>query len=268
MCRLKQWGMLLLVMALTMVFVKTAGSYVAQELNRVEPIEHQSELYVQEKVIKQHVLQLTPREYYTVQIGSYTDVSGGQEVVDALALLGYRVFVSDGPPYQLMIGCMGAAPSIDTLPKEIIAIGSDVFVQKQILNRQNFQFPADDTVMWQNTANMVASLDVVLRHSLQMFQDYRYEACSADNWNNMIRQVQEELALIVSSGDNVLGQLEDKQIAGMVLNLLGAVNDYSGSLSLIVENQSSKAILLAQSCLLELIDCYHDFILQNSVNNE
>ncbi|MBQ5658507.1 MAG: hypothetical protein IIV02_03150, partial [Peptococcaceae bacterium] len=108
--RFKQWGMLLWVMILAMVFVQATGSYVAKELNRLEPTEHQSELYIQEKVVKQNVLKLTPREYYTVQIGSYPDITDGQEIVDALALLGYRVFVSDGPPYQLWLGCLGAAP--------------------------------------------------------------------------------------------------------------------------------------------------------------
>ena len=266
--RLKQWGMLLWVMILAMVFVQAAGSYVAKELNRLEPTEHQSELYIQEKVVKQNVLKLTPREYYTVQIGSYPDITDGQEIVDALALLGYRVFVSDGPPYQLWLGCLGAAPDSKALPNEIIAIGSDIFVQKQILNQLNFQFPAEDTTQWQDVAVLIASLDVVIGHSLQMFQDYRYEACSVDNWNSMIHQVQEELALIASSGDRVLGYMKEEQSAGMLLDILTVINRYHESLGLIEEKQSTKVVLLTQSCLMELIDCYHDFIQQNSVNNE
>ncbi len=265
--RLKQWGTLLLVMVLAAAFVQAAGSYVASEINNLEPAEHQSELYIEEKVVKQHVLQLEPQEYYTVQIGSYMDAADGQDVVDALALLGYRVFVSDGPPYRLMLGCMGTVPSLDALPDEIAAIGSDIFVQKQILNQQNFQFPADDTALWQNTAALIASLNVVLGHSLQMFQDYRYEACSTDNWNGMIQQVQEELALIAASADGVLADMEEKQTAGRLLDVLSAVNRYHESLSLIVEKQSTQVVLLSQSCLLELIACYHDFIEKNSVDN-
>ncbi len=265
--RLKQWGMLLLVMVLAAAFVQAVGGYVALRLSTLEPEQQQSELYIEETVVKQHVLQLNPREYYTIHMGSYTDVAGGQKAIDALASLGYRVFVSEGPPYQLWLGCMGVAPSLDTLPQEISSLGSDLFVQKQILNQQNFQFPAQDTAMWQHVASLIASLDVVLGHSLQMFQDYRYEACSADNWNAMIRQVQDELALIASSAEGVLAQMTEEQMAGMLLDVLSAGTRYSESLPLIAQTQSTQVVLLAQSCLLELIACYHAFIQQNSVNN-
>ena len=100
-----------------------------------------------------------------------------------------------------------------------------------------------------------------------MFQDYRYEACSADNWNAMIRQVQDELALIASSAEGVLAQLTEERMAGMLLDVLSASTRYSESLTLIVQKQSTQVVLLAQSCLLELIACYHAFIQQNSINN-
>ena len=265
--KLKQWGMLCLVLLTTVIFVQTAGSYVALQLNRLDADAHQSELDVEEKTVKQHVLQLDAREYYTIQLGSYTDVDAGQAAVDALAKIGYRVFVSDGPPYRLWLGCMGTVPILDALPAEVRAIGSDVFVQKRILNQQNFRFSLDRSTIWQRVADWIASLDIVLKHSLQMFQDYRYEACSANNWNPMIAQIQQELVLVTSAADAMLTASEEDHAVAMLLEVMSAANRYSESLALIAELQSTQAVLLSQSCLLELIACYHAFIRQNSVNN-
>ena len=65
----------------------------------------------------------------------------------------------------------------------------------------------------------------------------------------------------------LLADMEEKQTAGRLLDVLSAVNRYHESLSLIVEKQSTQVVLLSQSCLLELIACYHDFIEKNSVDN-
>lgn len=67
----------------------------------------------------QMVLQLEPVEYYTVQVGSYQDASAGQAKINELAQLGYRVCVSQGPPYCLWLGCFGKAPQVKDLPQSI-----------------------------------------------------------------------------------------------------------------------------------------------------
>lgn len=252
----------------TIYFVQAAGGHLVMGLNHLENPNDALELNVEEKVVKQMILQLEPQEYYTIQLGSYADAASGQETVNALAKAGYRVVVSDGPPYRLWLGCMGVSPSIDSLPEEIASIGSDIFVQKCILNQVLFQFPADSSSELQETAILLASFDVVLKHSLQLFQDYHYEACSAENWEAMVSQVQEELSQIQASAGSFLLHAEDEALVGRLLNLLSVTEDYHESLQLIVDKKNTKVVLLAQSCLLELILYYHDFIEENSVTAE
>ncbi|MBO4948846.1 MAG: hypothetical protein J6C83_05850, partial [Peptococcaceae bacterium] len=149
---------------------------------------------------------------------------------------------------------------------EIKNLGSNVFVQKQILNQVNFQFSANEDAQ-RNTAALVASLDVLIGHSLQMFQDYQYEACSEANWNEMIGQIREELRIIAESADNLASNTTDvHQIAGLK-NVLSALKCFDDSLLFITEKKSTQAILIAQSYLLELIADYHSFIRKNSVYN-
>lgn len=262
--QIKTWCTAIVFILLTLGFVQAAGGYLAAKLSSLGDIEQQSEISIEEKIVKQQVLQLEPREYYTIQIGSYTDAISGQKRIDALAKAGYRVMVSKEPPYRLWLGCMGVSPSLEQLPDEIVSDTSDVFVEKQIMNQQNLEFFGENLAQWQEIASLVASLDVVLGHSLQLFQDYRYESCSRENWNGMIAQVQEELAIIAMSSEPVLQNLDDEHLADLLLELLICANRYRESLTLIVEQEHTRMVLLAQSCLLELITCYHDFIAQST----
>jgi len=262
--KIKRFFVLLLIVFGTICFVQAAGGYLAESLRSLDM---DKDMQIDEKVVRQMVLRLEPREYYTVQIGSYTDTVGGQNTVDQLAQAGYRVFVTDGPPYQLWIGCTGQTLSIDALPQEIRTAGTDIFVQKQVLNRVQYRFPADASEEYQDASVLLASLDVVLKHSLQLFQDYQYEACSEENWNRMIAQIQNELQQIQTSSTAFLHQTEDEQMVGDMLNLLAAMDSYRESLQLIVDKKSTRMVLLAQSCLLELIAYYHTLIEQNSISS-
>ena len=264
--RLKKWTMIVFAVILATAFVQSAGGYIAAQLNSLGLEEHQAELYIEEKVLKHHVLQLKPREYYTVQAGVYDNIVDAQKAIDIFADAGYRTVVFDGPPYQLWLGCLGTAPALENLSDEIKNLGSNVFVQKQILNQVNFQFSANEDAQ-RNTAALVASLDVLIGHSLQMFQDYQYEACSEANWNEMIGQIREELRIIAESADNLASNTTYvHQIAGLK-NVLSALKCFDDSLLFITEKKSTQAILIAQSYLLELIADYHSFIRQNSVYN-
>ncbi len=260
--KLKHFIALVLLVSGTVYFVQAAGGYLAGCLSNLEKDE---ELRIDEKVIKQMVLQLEPQEYYTIQLGSYADAASGQDKIDVLAQAGYRVFVTDGPPYQLWIGCIGKAPSLDDLPDVFWSVGTDVFVQKQILNRVLFQFPADASTALQDITIFLASVDIVLKHSLQMFQDYRYDSCSEENWNEMITQVLSELEQIQSSASDILLRSENELLVGDLLDLLTVMKSYHESLQLIIEKKNTEMVFLAQSCLLELIDYYHEFIEQNSI---
>lgn len=55
-----------------------------------------------------------------------------------------------------------------------------------------------------------------------------------------------------------------ESIASGILDLLTLTQEYQESLQLIQEKKTDKVVLLAQSCLLELIEQYHIFIAQES----
>ena len=118
--------------------------------------------------------------------------------------------------------------------------------------------------MMEQISSLLSSYDVVLKHSLQMFQDYRYEACSDENWQQMIQQLTEELTVIEEKGSAFLTMDSKESIASGILDLLTLTQEYQESLQLIQEKKTDKVVLLAQSCLLELIEQYHIFIAQES----
>lgn len=248
---------------LMFAFVQSLGGYLIEQLrlNGGQVVEQPAE----EKIIRQMVLQLDPVEYYTVQVGAYQTAAEGQMRVNELAALGYRVWVSQGPPYQLWLGCFGKAPALADLP-EAIRTNGDVFVQKQILNETTFKFATAERQTMEQVAALLSSLNVVLTHSLQMFQDYRYDACAAQTWADMTAQIAEELAQIQSHGDVLLQACEAEAVQTALTSLLDAAAQYQERLALIPEKQSDQAVLLAQSCLLELIARYHHCMTQCSVH--
>lgn len=249
---------------LIFMFIQSVGGYLIGKLSSFQDTGQVLEQQVEEKVVRQMVLQLEPVEYYTVQVGSYQDASAGQAKINELAQLGYRVCVSQGPPYCLWLGCFGKAPQVKDLPQSIQESGSDVFVQKLVLNETALRFPAEDKQMMEQISSLLSSYDVVLKHSLQMFQDYRYEACSDENWQQMIQQLTEELTVIEEKGSAFLTMDSKESIASGILDLLTLTQEYQESLQLIQEKKTDKVVLLAQSCLLELIEQYHIFIAQES----
>lgn len=255
----------LLSLVLMFVFVQSVGGYLIGQLsqNTGQILEPQTE----EKVVKQMVLQLEPVEYYTFQVGSYQEVSDGQARINTLARMGYRACVSQGPPFVLWLGCMGKEPRLSDLPEAVQNSSSDIFVQKKILNETALRFSASDSQMMEQVAALLSSYDVVLKHSLQMFQDYRYEACSEENWANMIGQIGEELTVIQETAGALLSDEVSEPLASGILNLLAVTEEYGESLQLVQERKSDQVVLLAQSCLLELIEQYHSFMVESSDKN-
>jgi len=260
--QIKHFLFTIFLVAGTVSFVQVAGGYLATHLSALD---NNYLSNVEEKVVKQMVLQLEPEEYYTIQIGLSDDLIHVQNKINTLAQAGYRVFVSSEPPYQLLIGCVSIPPSLDKLPEEIVTISEDLFVKKMILNDVQFQFPELMSEDLQEVPVLLASVDILLKHSLQMFQDYHYEACSEENWNGMINQVQAEIEQIQSSADRILLYSEDEVLARDLLNFTAVVESYNASLSLIKNQKDTRAVLLAQSCLLELIAHYHAFIESSSM---
>lgn len=253
----------MLSLLLLFVFVQSVGGYLIEQLsqNAGQLVESQTE----EKVLKQMVLQLEPVEYYTFQIGTYQDAAAGQATVNQMAQMGYRVCVSDGPPYELWLGCLGKAPRVGDLPESIRSEAGDVFVRKKILNETAFKFSVSDGHVMEQVAALLSSYDVVLKHSLQMFQDFRYAACSEQNWLDMTEQICAELAMIRQSANGLLTEETNESMARGVLDLLALTEAYEESLKLMQEKKNDRVVLLAQSCLLELIIQYNSFMeIENS----
>lgn len=249
---------------LMFAFIQSVGGYLIGQLSHFQDTGQVLEQQVEEKVVKQMVLQLEPVEYYTFQIGSYTDASAGQAKINELAQLGYRVCVSQGPPFRLWLGCLGHEPQIEELPEAVRGSSSDIFVQKLLLNETALRFTADDGQVMEQVSALLSSYDIVLKHSLKMFQDYHYEACSDENWAEMIQQIIEELEVIQETGQAFLTEAANESVASGVLDLLTVTSEYEESLQLIQEKKTDKVVFLAQSCLLELIEQYHTFMEQES----
>ncbi len=261
--RLQKGAVILLSLILMFAFVQFAGGYLIGELSKnYEPV---PDISMEEEVVKQMVLQLEPVEFYTVQLGSYETAEEGQACIDKLAKMGYRVSASDGPPYQIWLGCMGEKPSLDIFPEEIRTLCADVFVQKKILNETALKFAADDSLLMEQTAALLSSYDVVLRHSLQMFQDFRYEMCSEENWEDMTVQITEELNVIAQATEQLLHDSDRESITEKIENLRNVTQQYKESLNQIQMQKTDRSVLIAQSCLLDVIGKYHEFmVLKNN----
>lgn len=253
----------LLSVVLIFTFIQSVGGYLIEQLSSFQDTGQVLE-QTKEKVVRQMVLQLEPMEYYTFQIGAYEDAAAGQAKINELAQLGYRVCVSQGPPYCLWLGCLGKETKVAELPEAVRAVSTDIFVQKLVLNETALRFSAENEQMMEQVSALLSSYDVVLKHSLQMFQDYRYAACSEENWGEMIAQITAELNVIQETGAAFLTQENSEPVASGILNLLTITREYGESLQLMQEKKTDKVVLLAQSCLLELIEQYHSFMVQES----
>lgn len=262
------WGKKLAVTVLSLLmlffFVQGVGGYLIEQLSQSS--DHLLESQAEEKILKQMVLQLEPVEYYTFQLGTYQDAAAGQASINRLAQMGYRVCVSDGPPYEIWLGCLGKMPDAHDLPEEILADHSDVFVRKKILNETAFKFSESDGQGMERIATLLSSYDVVLKHSLQMFQDYRYDACSEQNWSDMTKQICGELEMLRETANLLLTEETSDTLARGVLNLLAITEEYEESLQFMQEKKTDRVVLLAQSCLLDLIAQYHSFMVDESNN--
>lgn len=256
----RRFAAALLSVVLVFGFIQSVGTYLIGQLSSFQDTGQVLEPETEEKIVRQMVLQLEPTEYYTFQIGAYQDTAEGQAKINELAQLGYRVCVSEGPPFRLWLGCLGKEPQVSQLPEAVRSSSSDIFVQKLILNETALRFSAENRQVMERVSALLSSYDVVLKHSLKMFQDYHYAACSEENWAEMLQQVEEELMLIQETGSALLTDEASEAMASGILDLLTVSREYQESLQLIQEKKTDKVVLLAQSCLLELIEQYHHFM--------
>lgn len=256
--RLQRSTAVILSLIFMFVFVQSAGSYFIGILSQYH--EPEADMPVEEEIVKQMVLQLNPVEFYTLQIGSFETAEEGQACINQLAKMGYRVTVSAGPPYQVWLGCMGCKPALESFPEELRHIAADCFVQKRILNEMSWKFAASDNRQIEQIAALMSSYDVVLQHSLKMFQDFRYDACSEDNWADMVLQLTEELSLLEDSAGQILYENTDAFQKEGIVELMDKTVSYRESLGRMQKTKTDRSVLMAQSCLMELIEMYHQFM--------
>lgn len=244
---------------LMFVFVQSAGSYFIGTLSQYNELE--TDIPMEEEIVKQMVLQLEPVEFYTLQLGSFETAEEGQASINRLAQMGYRVSVSAGPPYQVWLGCMGNKPVLENFPEEIRQIAADCFIQKRILNETALKFAASDNLQMEQIAARLSSYDIALQHSLQMFQDFRYEACSVDNWGAMIAQITEELNLLEDSAELILYENTEEVMQEGITELVNRTDCYRESLNRMQDDKTDRSVLVAQSCLMDLIETYHQVMM-------
>lgn len=244
-----------------LITVQSIGGYLVDQLSAYNEAAPVPELAEETKVIKYKVLRLEPTEYYSIQMGSYSDTVQGQETINKMAELGYRVYVSDGPPYKLWLGC--SAEEL-TLPQELTGYGQDVHIEKQMLNTVSLRFEEDNQLFAESISSLLSSYDVVLKHSLEMFEDGSYGQHSKEMWQQMTAQIDSELQLLINSIETLLEDPDSEQVAGDFIDLQNETAEYQQSLQLLLNKENDKAVFLAQSYLLEVIDKYHTIMVKYS----
>lgn len=249
---------LTLILAAIVVFaaIQYVGGYLIAKITAFD----ESEDNVTVEVVEKTILRLEAEDYYTCHVGSFTDKNEAQSKIDAFAQAGYRVFASSEAPYRLLLGAWSAKPDLTALPSEFQNIGSDVSIVKATLNDVSLKYTASDKLYSERIAPLVAAADVVIKHSLKMFEQSTYEQYSIENWQEMINLLKKEIAALEDES-LALSLSEDGQNAEKINTEIAALTEkltnYAQSLEYILSKKDDQALYLAQSYLLELIAQYH-----------
>jgi len=252
----------ILSMMLSFIFllccIQTLGNYLVQEMRMLHNAP-EVEIQHREEVTTYKVLRLEPREYYTVHLGTYDELMACQEKIDQLAGLGYRPFVAKEFPYKIRIGCFALEEQLDKLPQELLLVGQDVYLEKCLHNQHSLKFREDDAFAREHLSSLVAGYDILLQHSLNMFQSWQADIYTEELWRQMITQLQEE-------GNNLLEQVQlaaqncPASIYSRLFDLHEVTENYLESLVKIAEFPENSTVWSAQSYLLELFEQYEQIL--------
>lgn len=247
------------------VLIQILGGYLIAEITLLDG--HDDEVTVE--VVEKTILRLEAEDYYTYEIGVYSEPEGAQSVIDSFAKKGYRVWVSEDDGYRLYIGCWGEAPADSELPAIFRELGSEGCVSKRTLNAVSLKYKDSADIYAERIAPMIAAVDVVLKYSLKMFECGGYEQYAAENWQEMIGVLSQEMTEIETEIAAICLSSESEEWEREVLtDLQGKIGNYRESLEYITSGGNDEAVYLAQSYLLELIDNYHDSITKLSASAE
>ncbi|KJS88039.1 MAG: hypothetical protein JM58_02340 [Peptococcaceae bacterium BICA1-8] len=211
-------------------------------------------------VLKRKVLRLEPIDFYTIQAGIYQEASSAQACIEKLGSLGLRPFVTVEPPYKIWVGCFSEAASGKDLEAQLKGQGFEVFIGKGLINDRALKFPGEDEFMINYFAPLLGKFDIILNHSMKMFQSPNVAVFKPDIWENMIEKVQEELNEGISEVDKVLKRQESFSYQIELLQLKDKTQAYEVGLKIINGSKSNGAVVNSQRQLLELIAAYHNLI--------
>lgn len=255
----KVWRLALVCAVAVGVFglIQVLGGYLIAEIALIDGQDNEVTVEVVEKTI----LRLEAEDYYTYQLGVYSEPDVAQGVIDKLAKEGYRVWASEDDGYRIYVGCWGESPADSELPAIFRELGSEGCVSKRTLNAVSLKYKDNADIYAERIAPMIAAVDVVLKYSLKMFEGGGYERYAAENWQEMIGILSQEMTEIETEIAAIMATsaLEESE-RGAMADLGEKISDYRESLGYIMSGANDEAVYLAQSYLLELIDNYHDSI--------
>ncbi len=255
----KVWRLALVCAVAVGIFglIQVLGGYLIAEIALIDGQDDEVTVEVVEKTI----LRLEAEDYYTYQLGVYSEPEAAQGVIDRLASVGYRVWASEDDGYRLYVGCWGEKPADGELLGVFREVTSEGCVSKRTLNMVSLKYRDSADIYVERIAPLVAAVDVVLKYSLRMFDGVGYAQYAAENWQEMIGvlnqemgEIETEIAAIMAT--SALAESE----RGAMADLGEKISDYRESLGYIMSGANDEAVYLAQSYLLGLIDSYHESI--------
>lgn len=253
---------LLLLLVVMLAVIQGMGNYFIKQLSQFE-LQPPKENFAQDKpLLRKQTLRLETVEYYALQIGTFTDLTAGQHIIDELAAAGYRVFVTDTEPKHLWIGCFSSSEGMMAVPKIVQEKGEDIYVVKDFVNTCALSFPDDQIFCKTYLVPLVEQSDVLLKHSLKMFRSAAYQDYSGDLWQQQISRLQQEIEAICQATEAVLLVDDNQSLAKPLADYQVRLQEYSQSLDVLLEKKNDQGVLLAQSYLLEIISGYHQLINQ------
>ena len=248
--------------------IEGLGSYLVQQLSQFDETTPIIEAPAEQKVIKRQTLRLDTVQFYMLQVGSFSDAALGQNVINQLADCGYRVYTKEGPPYKLWIGCFSEKEGLAEIPEPIKQYGQDIFVVSGILNEVALTFGEDQTFIKDNLVPLIGESDVMLKHSLKMFQRANYDQYADEIWQQMIEKINGEIDEILQKKEDILLEDDYQLLAKALVDFGDSLTDYQQSLLMITEKKNDQMVLLTQSYLQQAIAGYHNLILAANQSGE
>lgn len=213
---------------------------------------------------KRKVLRLDPIEFYTIQAGTFQEKKSAQNSIDKLASFGLRPFVTSQSPYKIWVGCFSEMNSGRDLETALKNQGFEAFIGKGLINDRALKFPGDDKFMIDYFAPLLGKYDIILDHSMKMFQSPKISAYKPDIWKNMIEKVKSETVEGIMGIDELLQLPKSSAYRNDLIKLKDKAEAYSQGLNNIINSQKDKDVLSSQGQLLELIAAYHNLINQTN----